>query len=152
MDLIIYISKNNSNGTFIILKGDINMKFLERTKTYSFGEFRVENNGDIMKLDKQLGIWSRTNKKLYRAIVVLVACSLIANSIPVLSANIEIYDALCTFSKGGVIVYVLSSCIWNLIFEGKKFLKLNFEEMFDGVAIYSVMIALATYLCSQVLI
>lgn len=128
------------------------MRFLERTKVYGWNEFcGLEARKEVERVDKQIGIWKRTHKKAYRALIILIATVLYCGTLTVMPVNMEMYNILSSFSQYGTIMIVLLNSISNVFTEGKNFLEENIGSMYDGVSSMCILITFARYLCSSII-
>lgn len=126
------------------------MKYLQRTKVYSFNEFlAIESNNDIKMMDKQIGIWKRTNKKVYKAIIVYIAALLFASTLTIIPSNIFIYKLLKAFTIEGMsLVLMFNLMIGTFQNKGDTGYMIDFAA--DAITTTSILILIASYICSVV--
>ncbi|MGL5718046.1 MAG: hypothetical protein ACRCX2_33895 [Paraclostridium sp.] len=125
------------------------MKLFERTKVYTLSEFRnLEARREVAEVDKQIGIWKKTNKKLYRFLIIITACFFFTSSFTVLPQYMEYYNILMKASKYGIQISLLINILFDTLFYGKNSVEEIIKDSLDGLSIYGIFIAFITLVCS----
>lgn len=127
------------------------MRLFERTKVYTLSEFKnLEARREFAEVDKQIGIWKRTNKKFYKLLVIMVACLLLANSFTVLTCNTELYGWLLEFTKYGIQIGVMVSMLFDILFNSKNCIEEMLKDAADGLTISIICVTFIKYVCSMI--
>ena len=130
------------------------MRFLQRTRVYGWNEFcGLEARKEMERVDKKLGMLRRIDKKVYKSIIVIIACLLYSGTITVIPGNAAVYEFSHELIKYGTFISILIDGIIDMFFAKKNsFLKEFSIDYINILSIGTILMTFAKYICSSFLI